>query len=237
MRYCNKLTNKRLWIQLEAPFTTMKMAYFLPFACSIAASGYFQWRWRSLNGLRALRLPHQKTVSDLLESTDFPTQKSASRDFAFFDELSSETRREVAPYKAESRALGDACEHLVGFTFMKLRKNQPLWRWFPPFVKSVFALTASLVLFWLVVRSVGGGKFAKFSYWAWQPLAAASVLSWFFYRLVVKQTLLEMPKWLPEDMHLEAQTILEGQSVKPLLAFFAPIRFIFRTLKVAIFGL
>ena len=55
----------------------MKMAYFLPFACSIAASGYFQWRWRSLNGLRALRLPHQKTVSDLLESTDFPTEKSA----------------------------------------------------------------------------------------------------------------------------------------------------------------
>ena len=214
----------------------MKMALFLPFACSIAASGYFQWRWNSLNGLRALRLPHHKTVSDLLESTDYPTEKSTERDFAFFDELPSQPRREVAAFKTDSRALGDACEHLVGITFMKLRKTQPLWRFFPIFVKSVFGLTASLILFWLIVRSVGGGKFAKFSYWAWRPLMAGSLISWFLYRHVVTKTLLEMPKWLPENMHLEARTILEGQSIKPLLAFFAPISFIFRTLKTVIYG-
>ena len=38
------------------------------------------------------------------------------------------------------------------------------------------------------------------------------------------------------EMHLEARTILEGQSVKPLLAFFAPIRFAIKTLKAAIYG-
>ena len=214
----------------------MKMGLFLPFACSIAASGYFQWRWNSLNGLRALRLPHKKTVSDLLETADSPTERLEERQFVFFDELSSGYNREVTPQKADSRALGDACEHLVGLTFMRMKKKQALWRVFPYFVKFTFGITAMLILAWLIIRSGGGGKFAKFSYWAWRPLMACTLISWFLYRYVVRRALDEIPNWLPAEMHLEARTILEGQSVKPLLAFFAPIRFAIKTLKAAIYG-
>jgi len=214
----------------------MKMAYFLPFAISVAASGYFQWRWRNLNGLRELPLPDAMRVMDVLKKTEQSFEASADIQSDFFEELPTGKNHTIPLSKANATALGEACEHLVGITFIRAKNENPRWRFFPVFLKWTFIGTGALVFLWLMIRSAGGGKWAKFAYWGWQPLMVMSLVSWWYYRRLVKQTIHNLPQLLPEGIQVEAETILQYQSLKPLLAFFAPIRFTYHTVKTALIG-